>query len=98
MICQSMQALRRDVVSMVELTQWYCVIWARDNAASSSFSKLPHMTLFSWPCRWYCSCKEATEAKRVRTWDSRQLKDKLARDGTADEVICLGDLPMVFGV
>ncbi len=34
----------------------------------------------------------------MRTWDSRQLKDKLARDGTADEVICLGDLPMVFGV
>lgn len=31
-------------------------------------------------------------------WDSRQLKDKLARVGTGDEVTCLGDLPMVLGV
>ncbi len=96
-----MQALRRDAVSMesqVELTQWNCVIWARDIAACSSFSKLAHMTLFSWPCCWYYSCKEATEATSVLMWDSRQLKDKLARVGTGDEVTCLGDLPMVLGV
>lgn len=93
MICYSMQVLRRDAVSaksQLELTQWYCVIWATDIAASSSFSSLAHMTL--------CSCKAVMEFASVLMWDSRQLKDKLARVGTGDEVICLRDLPMVLGV
>lgn len=90
-----------DVVfteSQIELTQWYCVIWATDIAACSSASRLAHMTLFSCPCRWYCSCNEAMEAKRVLMWDSRQLKDKLVRVGTGVEVTCLGDMSMALEV